>query len=522
MSNGDDATEDAPAEESTEENAPTEEDAPAEKSEEESPAEAESAGSEESTEGETDDTSEEEVSADEERSPAEEESEGDEDSAEEESEGDEDSAEDESDGSEETDESSEDDTGEAGVPATTVSAEDLDAQLDEAAEALEAAETEADLDDVESQLDAVETDLEAADFEEPDEDDEEAEDPAEAIESRLSELRDDLEERRGPYADDVIGIVETAQGTVADSEWTETGEEDAHEAVETFLGAVVAYIDPDADAGSDLEAAAAALETVAGTIDAADLDPDEDADAIGGLLEAAETLESDLDAAQTWDDLTVREQLDAEGFYDILTNENRKDFPPEWNAAKLHAKEGNLDLVLFAFEKLSSDFMEEYLVDIFYHLGSDAEPAFDLMHQRAQKREKGPIEVLGKIGDERAAETLHEFIQKDGDNALQKVTLRALGAIGSESSVQPVANRLDAENEAVRSVAARSLGLLGDTRAIAPLADVLKSDDPDEIRASAAWALRQIATERALEAAAPYTDDRAYLVQSEAEKAAGS
>ena len=424
---------------------------------------------------------------------------------------------------EDAEESTDEDAGEADVPATTVSAEDLETQLDEAAEALEAAETETDLDAVESQLDDVESDLEAADFEEPDEDDEEeAEDPAEAIESRLSDLRDDLAEQRGPYADDVIDIVETAAGTVADSEWTETGEDDAHEAVETFLGAIVAHVDPDADAGSDLEAAAAALETVAETIDDADLDADDDADAIEGLLEAAETLESDLEDAQTWDDLTVREQLDAKGFYDILTNENRKDFPPEWNAARLHAKEGNLDLVLFAFEKLSSDFMEEYLVDIFYHLGSDAEPAFELMHQRAQKREKGPIEVLGKIGDERAVETLHEFIDGDGDTALQKVTLRALGAIGSESSVQPVANRLDAESESVRSVAARSLGLLGDTRAIAPLADVLKSDEPDEVRASAAWALRQIGTERALDEAAQYTDDRAYLVQSEAEKAASS
>ncbi len=37
------------------------------------------------------------------------------------------------------------------------------------------------------------------------------------------------------------------------------------------------------------------------------------------------------------------------------------------------------------------------------------------MHQRAQKREKGPIAVLGKIGDERATETLHDDIDGDGD-----------------------------------------------------------------------------------------------------------
>ena len=39
-------------------------------------------------------------------------------------------------------------------------------------------------------------------------------------------------------------------------------------------------------------------------------------------------------------------------------------------------------------------------------------------------------------------------------------------------------------------------------------------------RAAAAWALRQIGTERALAAAADYADDRAYLVQHEASQAA--
>ena len=79
-----------------------------------------------------------------------------------------------------------------------------------------------------------------------------------------------------------------------------------------------------------------------------------------------------------------------------------------------------------------------------------------------------------------------------------------------------------AENDEVRSVAARALGLLGDTRAVAPLADALETDDSDEVRASAAWALRQVGTEDALDEAAQYTDDRAYLVQAEAEKAAGA
>ncbi|MFC7020465.1 MULTISPECIES: HEAT repeat domain-containing protein [Haloarcula] len=404
--------------------------------------------------------------------------------------------------------------------AADVTADELETRLDEAEANLEAAETEAALDDVEATLEAVESDLEAADLPEPDEDDEDAEDPREALESRLSDLQDDLESQRGPYAEDVVDILETAQGTVTDSEWTESGEPDAVDAVDAFLAASEEHVDHDADVGEGTEDAAGALGAVADAIGDAELDADDDAETIAALLEAAETLEDDLEAAEVWDDLTVQEQLDAKGFYDILTNENRKDFPPEWNAAKLHAQEGNLELVLFALEKVGSEFMEENIVDIFYHLGSDAEPAFEVMHQRAQKRNKQEIGVLGKIGDERATETLHDFIDGDGDVALQKVTLRALGAIGSPDSVQPVANRMDAENPEIRSVAARALGLLGDTRAIDPLADILESDDSDEVRASAAWALCQIGTRDALDEAAQYADDRAYLVQAEAEKAA--
>ena len=409
------------------------------------------------------------------------------------------------------------DEGASDVPDTTVTAEDLEERLDDAEAELEAAETEAALDGVEERLDSVESDIER--LPEPDEDDE---DPAADIESRLSDLRDQLEEQRGPYAEDVVGILEDAGTTLTDSEWTDDGEDDAMAAVVSFLNEVADYLDHDAEAGEDLGAAADAVGLVAEAVADAGLDADADEETITDLLAAAETLEAGLESAEVWDDLTVQEQLDAKGFYDILTNENRKDFPPEWNAAKLHAREGNLDLVLYAFDKLGSDFMDEYFIDIFYHLGSDAEPAFEKMHELAQKRNKGPIKVLGKIGDDRACETLHEFIEGDGDPALQKVTLRALGAIGSADSVQPVANRLTAESTEVRSVAARTLGLLGDTRAIDPLADVLEGDDSDEVRASAAWALRQIGTESALDEAANYTDDRAYLVQAEAEKAAGA
>jgi len=58
-------------------------------------------------------------------------------------------------------------------------------------------------------------------------------------------------------------------------------------------------------------------------------------------------------------------------------------------------------------------------------MGKDAAPAFDELHQRAEKRNKAPSRFSGKIGDPAAAGTLHDFIDGDGDASLQKIVLRA-------------------------------------------------------------------------------------------------
>jgi len=63
--------------------------------------------------------------------------------------------------------------------------------------------------------------------------------------------------------------------------------------------------------------------------------------------------------------------------------------------------------------------------------------------------------------------------------------------------------------------------LIGDTRAIDPLSGVLDdTDETDTVRASAAWALRQIGTERAHDRLESYADDDAHLIKAEAEKVA--
>jgi hypothetical protein len=409
----------------------------------------------------------------------------------------------------------EDDSTDAAEEGADVSAEDLETRLEDAEEALEAAETEADLDEVAATLDDVERDLEAADLEA--EDDEE--DPAEAIAERVEELRGALEEQRGPYAEDVLEAIDEYQASIEDTRWTSRGTPDVQAAVDAFLDATGDALDTEFDSAKpeDLEALTHELDAVADAVEVAALDPDEDTETLTALVEASEALGTELDEAEEWDDLEVNEQLRAEGYYDVLGH--YKDYPVEWAALKEHEKQGNADQVLRALDALDSDFMERHCLESLTRMG-DAE-AYDVMFDRAGKRDRPGITALGKMGDgaEEAVETLLEYVDTDSDPQLQKVTFRALGEIGSEEATQALANKLKMENDAVRPLAARALGLIGDTRAVEPLADTLAEDDDRIVRTAAAWALRQIGTRAALEAAAEYEDAHSYTLQAEAEKA---
>lgn len=430
---------------------------------------------------------------------------------------------------------------------------------------LEAAETEDDLDDVEEDLEPVREDLESVreefdavreafdeiELPEPDEgeaeddgEDDEDEEPSgpladleteyEDLEAALDDVEDEIddvesgiddvesgvEDKRGPYAEDVIGEVDDARSDITGTRWTEAeGYGELTETVEAFLESVDGLVDVEREIadGEDVPARLdATLEAVAGAVEDADLDPDDDAETIADLLEATDDLAGGIDDATEWSDLEVREQLRREGFYDVL--DHIKDFPPEWHALKVHEKRGNVEMVLLALESLGSEYMEEHCLESLKRMGP--EEAIDPMLQRAGRRDETAIAILGKIGvdDDEVVETLLDYV--DSNPQLQKPAFRALGEIGTEDAVQPIANQLVADEPEVRSNAARALGLIGDTRAIEPLADVLAEDDADTVRASAAWALNRIGTAEALEAAAAYADDRSYLVQSEAEKAA--
>ena len=445
-----------------------------------------------------------------------------------------------SNGDEEPDEEPAEAAEEGGEPPEPDDPEPFAERLDEAADAVERAETEDDLDRVETTLDEIEADLEDAVFaveiedepeeaeedeaDEAEEDEDEAEESEEAnprdeFEDRLDDLRADVEDQRGPYRQDVTDALDDAVSTIEGSEWTREGANSVVDVVEKYVGRAGDTLEEtfayDAETPAD---AAMALASVKDAVNETPLDPDDDAETIDSLLVAAENLSSDLDDAQVWSDLEVREQLRREGFYDVLDPETRKDFPPEWSAIKLYEKAGEFEPILSAMEKLDSDFMEDNILDSIEHEAPTA--AYEPVHALAQRRNRKPVRILGRIADERACDTLADFLG-GGDVALEQVSLRALGAIGSEESTEPVAQRLAADDPSIRSAAARALGMIGDTRAIEPLGDVLDEDEDDSVRASAAWALNQIGTERALETAAKHADDRSYIVQVEAEKAAG-
>lgn len=434
-----------------------------------------------------------------------------------------------------------DDTDEAvNVPERAVTVTSLRERVADIEARLDAAETEADLDEVAADIDAVETDVEDTDLD-PEETDDET-DPVEAIEDDVDDLRADLEEARGPYIEDVVEVVESARASVERTEWVADGVRAVRSALDDLLVVVEGVVGQTFDRPAAVESAADAgegegdgdgdepfgdpvvtagetvgtLDAVLTAFDGVDLDPDADAATVETLLEAATAFEDAVDGATGYDDLTVRGKLDAHGFYDVL--EHRKDFPPEWNAVKVFEQRGNPEPILLALEELDSEFMEGHCVEALKRLGDEA--ALDAMQQRAQRRNKPAVEVLGKLGSTEPLEMLSEYAETDSDPGLQKVTLRALGEIGSRESTQVVADRLASDHPNVRSRAARALGMIGDTRAIDPLADTLEADETDRVRASAAWALRQIGTERALSVVADYEHDPDPLVQAEAERVA--
>ena len=389
----------------------------------------------------------------------------------------------------------------------------IERRLAAAADALETAESAADLAAVADRLDDLDTALESAA--------EDGED-REKLETELSALRDRLEDARDPSPSTVRERLETAAGTIAETEFTKEGRASVQEAAGDACDRIAAAL---SEAGQKSAAAAVTdagrnapgdpIRAAADAVAAAELDPVADAATLEELAGVAERLTERVETAEAFADLPVREQLRRQGFYNVLTPERRRDFPPEWNAVKIYGERGEAEPLLQALDLLDSEFMKENILEAIERSAPPA--AFEGVHELAQRRDERAVRVLGRIGNDRACETLEEFL--GGARSLELTTLRTLGAIGSPESTAPIAERLVAEDPAVRSAAARALGMIGDTRAIAPLEGVLADDETPRVRASAAWALRRIGTERTLAAAAEYADAPSHLLGREARRA---
>lgn len=414
--------------------------------------------------------------------------------------------------------------------AITASPEELEEQLEDAEDSVESADTEADLDAIETTLDAIETGIETLAEAEEDtdvkaDDDESASEeehlPVETLRSRLEAIRELVTEARGPYDTDVAELIESVAGTIEETRWTGVGITEIENTVETFASTVHNLTDTTVEiTGENPDELAATVELAADAVTRAGFDPDEHSDTITQLLDAGETLETAVENAEEWSDLETNEQLRAEGFYDVLGH--YKDFPPEWAALKRHERDDNPEMVLLALNSLQSEFMESHCIDTFQRMGRRAatEDVLDELLGRAQKRDEPSIEALGKMQAEEAIEPLIEYIDDDSNPQLQKVTFRALGEIGAQEAVAPLAQKLTLDNEHVRPIAARALGMIGDTRAILPLTETLVNDKSQDVRSAAAWALRQIGTRAALEAAAEQIDAEEFTVRHEAKLAA--
>ena len=381
--------------------------------------------------------------------------------------------------------------------------ESLETRLTETAEMIETASSAADLEVVADRLDALETELADAALDEQDDED---------LEAELAELEDRLADAREPSSATILERLEEAVESITGTEFTDRGRESVLEATEAAVDRIASTVGAELDADGSPEQR---LRRATDAIEAAELDPVADADHLDQLVDAADELTDRIEAAEAFADLSVREQLRRQGFYDVLSPERRRDFPPEWNAVKIYGARGEAEPLLTALDALDSAFMQENILEAIERSAPPA--AFEGVHELASRRDEQAVRVLGRIGDERACETLHEFL--GGARSLELTTLRALGAIGSDESTEPIAGRLRADDPAVRSAAARALGAIGDTRAIAPLKRLLEEDDASRVRASAAWALRQIGTERALTIAAEYADERSYLLEREAGRA---
>jgi hypothetical protein len=97
------------------------------------------------------------------------------------------------------------------------------------------------------------------------------------------------------------------------------------------------------------------------------------------------------------------------------------------------------------------------------------------------------IEVLGKIGDPRAANALLKHFH-DPSTVVREAVVKALGSINDPRLVDPLIEALQDNDKFVRANAAKGLGKIGDMRAFDPLITAL-NDKEESVWLSASEAL---------------------------------
>ncbi|MFH1287384.1 MAG: HEAT repeat domain-containing protein [bacterium] len=149
-------------------------------------------------------------------------------------------------------------------------------------------------------------------------------------------------------------------------------------------------------------------------------------------------------------------------------------------SAKTLVNMGNaaVDLLILELNNSFSSFHNEVMSVLVTIGGSAVEPLIDMLKNESESDVKlKVVEILGKIGDNRAVEPLIGFLTYQDDIFLRWGAAVALGNIKDVRAVSPLIESLRNEEGGVRLAVLESLGKIKDKRAVEPLVDLLKKDE---------------------------------------------
>jgi HEAT repeat protein len=186
----------------------------------------------------------------------------------------------------------------------------------------------------------------------------------------------------------------------------------------------------------------------------------------------------------------------------------------DWAIAKAIGRITNSRVVEKLF-RVEEQALRRQRAESFDRVVDDIDWVIDLMIETLQHKnypvQENAIEVLGEVGSERVIEPLLSFIHQTDDSALRKEAVSAIGKIGN-STIKVINSLTEVlktdEEDLVRSTAARVLGQLGEMRAIDSLITVLSDKHATGfVRRACARAIIQRALSQAIEPLARVLQD---------------